>query len=342
MQLDSVRELKSSLRELVQERFSQPAMARAAGVAVARAVAGHTARSGYALGVTHSKAKGYRLAVRLQTRALEKSDLVEFLHSRSRGEMEVRYIGRITPGAKASKKAAVGYRTRTRPLMIGYSCGFAAADFVMAGTLGCFVRKGTSGPVMILSNNHVLANENALALKSPIFQPGLLDGGKRPGDKVATLTKFVRLTPRPTRNAADCAVATLVRGIQYDPTAIPGVGTLVGVAPGLPGIGDVVHKAGRTTGTTHGKVTAFELDGVTVGYDFGAAVFDDQLEIEGSGNAAFSDSGDSGSMIVDEEMRATGLLFAGSDHGGSNDAGLTYANPFGVVLKKLGVRLVLA
>jgi hypothetical protein len=59
-----------------------------------------------------------------------------------------------------------------------------------------------------------------------------------------------------------------------------------------------VHKVGRTTGVRHGRVTAFELDGVAVEHDIGVIAFDNQVEIEGAGNRSFSDAGDSGSLIV--------------------------------------------
>jgi hypothetical protein len=52
-----------------------------------------------------------------------------------------------------------------------------------------------------------------------------------------------------------------------------------------------------------------------------------------------SDAGDSGSLIVDDQMLAAALLFAGGDHGGSNGKGLTYANPIAAVLKALKVKL---
>jgi hypothetical protein len=38
-------------------------------------------------------------------------------------------------------------------------------------------------------------------------------------------------------------------------------------------------------------------------------------------------------------MLAAALLFAGSDHGGSNGKGLTYGNPIATVLKALKVKL---
>ena len=100
-------------------------------------------------------------------------------------------------------------------------------------------------------------------------------------------------------------------------------------------------KLGRTTGLTRGHVTAFELDNVIVGYDFGNARFDNQIEIEGAGSGPFSDGGDSGSLIVGSEKRGVALLFAGGDQGGTNGKGLTYANPLKVVLDALKVDLAL-
>ena len=44
-----------------------------------------------------------------------------------------------------------------------------------------------------------------------------------------------------------------------------------------------MSKVGRTTGKTLGRVTAFELDNVVVGYDIGNLRFDNQIEIEGAG-----------------------------------------------------------
>jgi hypothetical protein len=118
-----------------------------------------------------------------------------------------------------------------------------------------------------------------------------------------------------------------------------GIGTLAGLRSDELQVGDIDHKVGRTTGVRHGKVTAFELDGVEVEYDIGVISFDNQIEIEGAGNRAFSDAGDSGSLIVDDQMLAGALLFAGGDHGGSNGKGLTYANPIGAVLQALKVEL---
>src|SRR4030095_14056373 len=219
-------------------------------------------------------------------------------------------------------RAQPWYQSKQRPLLIGSSTGFLASGFIMAGTLGCFVRSRSSTALYILSNNHVLADENRYPKGGSIVQPGTLDGGSPTADRVAKLSRFVRLEPGQA-NFVDCAIAKLNYAGQRD-------GVLVG---------DVVHKVGRTTGVRHGRVTAFELDGVAVEYEIGVISFDDQIEIEGAGNNSFSDAGDSGSLIVDDEMRAVALLFAGGDHGGSNGKGLTYANPIAAVLKALKVKL---
>ena len=312
MRLDSVRELKRSLPANLNRTFAVRAAAgKTASVAVASAASLRRESPSYFLGISAHGKKDYRLAVRLQDRALERSDLVASISAKAKGEVDVRYVGRIRARAKP------WYRSKQRPLLIGSSTGFLATGFIMAGTLGCFVRSGSSTALYILSNNHVLADENRYAKGGSIVQPGALDGGSPTADRVAKLTKFVRLEPGQT-NFVDCAIAKLNASIQADVHKLKGLGTLAGPRSGDLQIGDVVHKVGRTTGVRHGKVTAIELDGVDVEYDIGVVSFDNQIEIEGAGNRSFSDAGDSGSLIVDDEMRAGALLFAGGDHGGSN------------------------
>src|SRR6476646_597373 len=68
---------------------------------------------------------------------------------------------------------------------------------------------------------------------------------------------------------------------QADVHQLKGIGSLAGQRSSELQIGDVVHKVGRTTGVRHGRVTAFELDGVEVEYDIGVISFDNQIEIEG-------------------------------------------------------------
>jgi len=332
MRLDSVRELKKTLPVQLERTFaSRRACFATESPAVAAAASRRRSAPSYFLGVAASGQKSYRLAVRLQDRALERSELVEEIRTRAKGEVDVRYVGKI-------RARAAWYRSRQRPLLIGSSVGFLATDFVMAGTLGCFVRKGSSPALYILSNNHVLADENRYGKGKPIVQPGALDGCDPDGDHVAKLSAFVKLDPNAT-NLVDCAIAKLDAGIEANVTLLKGIGTLAGVRADALEVHGVVHKVGRTTGVRHGRVTAIELDGVSVEYDTGVMTFDDQIEVEGSGKRSFSDAGDSGSLIVDDAFEAAALLFAGGDHGGTNDKGLTYANPIQAVFSKLKVKL---
>jgi hypothetical protein len=242
--------------------------------------------------------------------------------------VDVRYVGRVVKRAKDMRK-------RHRPLIVGSSIGHFE---ITAGTLGCFV-KTPGGAVRILSNNHVLANENRGKARDAVIQPGDLDGGTRTRDTVGALGRFVRLKKTGT-NFVDCALATLADGVEFDAITLDGIGKLGGVSPNPLDIGDRVAKVGRTTGTTRGRVTAFELDNLVVGFDLGNLRFDDQIEIEGAGTRAFSQGGDSGSLIVNGDKEAVALLFAGSDQGGRNGQGLTFANPIGAVLKALAVDLL--
>ena len=137
MRLDSVRELKKLLPAHLNKTFGVRAAAgRTASLAVASAAALKRETPSYFLGVSARGKRNYRLAVRLQDRALEKSELVDRIAARAKGEVEVRYVGRIRARAKP------WYRSKQRPLLIGSSAGFLASGFIMAGTLGCFVRSG--------------------------------------------------------------------------------------------------------------------------------------------------------------------------------------------------------
>jgi hypothetical protein len=282
-----------------------------------------------AVGVSVASGNDYKLAVRVQHPLLIGSKEVATLRDMAKGEIDVRYIGRVQ---KAQGSVLQG---RVRALRPGISVGHVQ---ITAGTLGAFANDGAQ--TMILSNNHVLANENNAAAGDHIVQPGLFDGGTDPADAVATLTRFVSIDFQ-NPNLVDCAVAGLMDGIDIDSSNLDVLGRLAGVRIAPLGMNEPVAKVGRTTGATRGVVIAAELDNVSVGYDAGNAVFDNQIEIQTSGGGPFSQGGDSGSLIVDSDMQAVGLLFAGSDSGGPNNLGLTYANPVGEVFRALSVSLVI-
>jgi hypothetical protein len=318
-------EIKNKILPSVMKEIMQPRRLAIAATAIRPAPL--LQQRTIALGIVPAPKGQAKLAIRVQRQALMPD--AERIAEKAKGEADIRYIGRV------SKRQIPWYQTRQRPLAIGISVGHFK---ITAGTLGCFVRPTRGGP-HILSNNHVLANENRAKRGDAIIQAGRFDGGLRPRDVIAKLAKFVTLKPGQA-NLVDCAIATLRDTFEFNRTEIRDLGALAGVRTAPVDDGTTVHKHGRTTGLTHGRVTAIELDDVTVAFDEGNLSFDDQIEIEGSGDLPFSDGGDSGSLIVDDSLHAVGLLFAGGDQGGSNGRGLTYANPIATVLDQLGVTLL--
>ena|SRR6266540_1198105 len=224
-------------------------------------------------------------------------------------------------------------RKRLRPLRPGCSIGFrfteAEAGNLMAGTLSAIVE--ADGVRYLLSNNHVLANENRLPLGTVIFQPGPLDGGGAADDRVATLARFVELAAD-APNAVDCALAVVDDATAVRATVLPRVGRLASADPVDAALGMKVEKTGRATGYTTGTVHDVSAN-VTVQFDLGRLLFQDQVMVTGDGGP-FCDGGDSGSLVVDDRSgRATGLLF-----GGGREFGI--ANHLPDVLTRLAVKLV--
>ena len=118
-----------------------------------------------------------------------------------------RLTGAGEPG-QASEPAAEaveykGFRIRPAP------GGVSVAHYkVTAGTLGCLA-VGRSSPrnsrLLMLSNNHVIANSNNAAYGDCICQPGPYDGGTCPADQIATLERFVPIQYGGATNYVDCA-----------------------------------------------------------------------------------------------------------------------------------------
>lgn len=331
MELSSVRELKATLQETVLAPLTATIATRAAFGMSSGPVSRGRIPETLALGVARRGRGDYALAVRIQQRALEVGSEIERIRATARGEVDVQYVGRLVKGAD------LWHRQQNRPLRLGGSVGHFR---ITAGTLGAFVRARAGGGPLLLSNNHVLANENRAVAGDAILQPAISDGGRNPEDAIATLGAFVRMK-RNSTNLVDAAVAALNEGVPFDPRALEGLGQLVGLGDVLLDEGAGVAKVGRTTGTTRGRVTAFELDNVVVGYDLGDLRFDNQIEIEGAGDLPFGQRGDSGALIVTDDLRAVGLLFAVGDVGGTNGKGLTYANPLRTVLDALEVDLLM-
>jgi hypothetical protein len=310
-------------------------------------------------------------------------------------------------------RAFVEYRKKQRPVVPGISTGHWQ---ITAGTIGAVVE--VDGDIMLLSNNHVFANENIANLGDPIIQPGDYDGGSVATDKIGDLYNYVPITfadqseptPPPTEpppppepdpepeppapdpepdppappeededsdcpvanifakvankiaeafgretrlravrpkkqtqeaaqqelvipqiitNRVDGALATIDSDIDYSINYLTYITGVKGVNE-LAGVGTSVHKLGRTTGYTQGKILQTDVI-VDVQYDGGIARFEDQLWIEtGVDGSSFSAGGDSGSLIMDMDDNAVGLLFAGNDV-------VTFANPIDAVMQELNI-----
>lgn len=321
MHIDNARSLKADLLADAGPMAFASALPRAAA-RVRESPRAAKSEKTMAIGLTRQGSE-FCLAVRIQKLVPGTDATLEYIRKRSKGEYEVRLIGEIA-------KQAPWHQKRNRPLRIG---GSVAHRRVTAGTLGAFVtpRSGSGGEDWILSNNHVLANENNARRGDAIWQPGKADGG-RSADAIGELGRFQPL--KVTGNQVDAATAQLNDGVEYYYDWLEGIGPIAGVRTGPLRIGESVFKVGRTTETTEGRVSAIEVDDLTVGFDRGDLLFEGQIEIAPVGNEPFSLAGDSGSLIVDADQRAVGLLFAG------NDVDSTYANPIELVLDTLKVDLV--
>ncbi len=215
-------------------------------------------------------------------------------------------------------------RSKHRPAPNGVSIGHPD---ITAGTLGCLVSNNNG--TYILSNNHVMANENLANNNDPIFQPGPFDGGG-PGDVIATLSDYVDIVfSTSANNVVDAAIAAV------DLADVTGATVTYGVPNTTTSNASInmrVEKYGRTTEDTRGRVQGINVT-VNVGYDSGTARFVNQIAIGGGG---FSQGGDSGSLIVvqkgGDKGNPVGLLFAGG-------GGTTFANEIDEALDAFNVNI---
>lgn len=198
MRLESARDLKA---ELLEELHTKPAAARSAAARRRPAPLALGRSLPIALGVQGTD-RNYKLAVRIQGMPVGIQQAIDAITLRAKGEIDVRLIGHVHKQRSKTKKP--WHQQKIRPLQPGLSVGHVA---ITAGTLGCFVtRTSNTTPVMILSNNHVLENENKAKKGDSILQPGRADGGRNPSGLIARLLKFVKLKKR--GNSIDAAVAT--------------------------------------------------------------------------------------------------------------------------------------
>ena len=237
-----------------------------------------------------------------------------------------------------------GVSSGTERLMI-----YRGSLYCTTGTLGAVVSDGSSNPYA-LSNAHVYALEGSKpsgavtsgANGDRALEPGRVDmtaqacGSQTEIDAAAigNLWSYVPITiSRKASNTIDAAIAKLTTAPTG--TAVPAAcGSYVpATTTVLAANGMFVKKCGRTTGLTTGSVTGVNAT-VIISYDAGQARFVNQIVVTGTNGSAFSDGGDSGSLIVtnDGSANPVALLFAGSPS-------TTIGNPIGDVLKTFNVHI---
>lgn len=212
---------------------------------------------------------------------------------------------------------------RIRPAQGGWSVGHYQ---ITAGTIATCVYDFLPGasvnpPVYgvgipprfyILSNNHVLANSNNARLGDHILQPGPYDGGVDPSDRIAILSRFIPITfepPVPRAQHNNLVDAAIAEGQFHDlDRSIYWTGPVRNwCRRSEVRVGTVVKKTGRTTNITFGRILSV---GATIDVGYGGnriARFRDQII-----TTNMAAGGDSGSLVLDLDNKAVGLLFAGS------------------------------
>jgi hypothetical protein len=267
----------------------------------------------------------FSLAIRVRERIPQIDQILQRLIAMARNEVDIVETGQVR--LFAPDIDAQTLRARCRPLVIGCSVAHVTAT---AGSLSFMARHNKTNSTVLVSNSHVFAHSGSARVGDGITQPGRIDGT---ADPVAALLDFVPLKPDGS-NFVDAAMAVVDPSVDLQPGSIPGIGafTFTGgdVLPNMS-----VTKVGRTSGLTRGVITAVEVDHVLVDTEVGTMTFDGQIEMKGTAHA-FSQPGDSGSLVVTDQNQAIGIVFCGNEFA-NNGLGVSYANPLPKVMDALNL-----
>jgi hypothetical protein len=284
-------------------------------------------RLGIGIGIGRNSGD-FSLALRPQDKLPVLDDMVRRITTLANNEVDVVFVGAVRSFAGPQDPETL--RAVCRPLTIGCSVAHATST---AGTLGLIARHNKTNRPVLVSNSHVFAHGGQASIGDGITQPGRLDGGAA-SPHVAALVDFVTLKTAGS-NQVDAAIALPDSTIDFVSGSVAGVGafTLGGADALRPNL--TVMKLGRTSGFTRGTITAIEVDHIVMESEVGNATFDDQIEIKGV-DRAFSEPGDSGSLVLSAQNEAIGLVFCGNEF--ANDGlGVTYANRLTKVIDALNI-----
>jgi hypothetical protein len=228
-----------------------------------------------------------------------------------------RFSGQIAGKAKTRATLEDIPSVVRRPLVGG--CGIAAEvdDEWGIGTLGCFV-KDAGGATCLLSNFHVLGLAG-----NPVFQPDPFN----PNYQIGVVKDSILNTQ------IDAGILELPTGTDFE-NYILQAGSIQGTynlqTSDLPGYS--VKKSGARTGFTFGSVTSIDFSVVN---DGGITMVNQILIHTSARQADFSDHGDSGSVIINDQFQIVGLLW-----GGKTSSGVTFACPIAAVLSQLNISII--
>ncbi|QDV45886.1 hypothetical protein Enr13x_57890 [Stieleria neptunia] len=246
--------------------------------------------------------------------------------------MEIEVTGEIVPYTTN--------RSKFRPAPAGASVGHYK---ITAGTIGGWARgrdRTRRRRLLMVSNNHVLANSNDARFGDSIIQPGPADQGVNPADRIAILERFVPIDFNAGAiNLVDAATGWCWPSrVRRDHVYHRGGSTAryfkIGNSVIEPSVNLVVGKTGRTTDLTQGTIRA---TGVSINVNYGAAGvahFRDQFSVRSTTSGTFSAGGDSGSIVWQwrSGLPPVGLLFAGG-------GGTTFCNRISRVVSALDITL---
>ena len=216
-----------------------------------------------------------------------------------------------------------GALVQETPIESGYSVSNITGA---TGTVGAIVSKPGQTFRYLLSNSHVLANAGLATPGSDILYPGVTDGGNAGTDWVAMLDQSAPLTPGGAYvNQVDAALAEILNSrtgdLSFD---ICGAGSPIRFAG--PEIGMSVTKRGRTSGETTGQITDADFHFSLTYPGVGTCGFAAQALC-----TRFTEDGDSGSLVVDQNTgNLVGLHFAHANGG-------SVFNPIRAVIDALGI-----
>lgn len=180
------------------------------------------------------------------------------------------------------------------------------------GTLGCLAKRVSDDALLLLTNEHVLFSDGAKAGEK-IGQPTITNNCCCCCSYVEGVIGTI-LSTNFNNSSIDCAIATIDSGIATDTILTNSMTSselrIAGTSFAV--IGDLVRKVGRTSGLTNGIVMSINGPTTTKSGQIFIHPVATETYIEGTKNKkAFSDGGDSGSVILDEFDDIIGLLWGG-------------------------------